>query len=217
MRIFPGHGIQVTGKAVSRTQRLRLPTERTAGDSGAAEATIFRALQGMDFRVEPSFPGQVLVRSLRVHYFIGSSPQELFVSSQSVTGMLPDTTYYLYVVADQTQTTEGHSSVSSLQVNIPKPSGSAYYFGITPSSSLPQRDTTLIINPAPPPTSEPLIVLKYTAPQISNAANAYYLIAEVDTDQDSVATVRQKHLGSLFVVGAPMLFNPSYVMTAGQD
>lgn len=213
MKLVPGHGVQLAGNTLSRTERLRLPDEPGTDSSVAGEASIVQALAGMDFRVEPGSAGGVTVKSMRVHYSY-ASPGTYFQSSQNITGLLSSTTYYLYVVADQSQPTDSAVSVGSPFVNIPKPGGNLYSFGIAPSITYPHRDT--MVETAPGVFDE-ILVLKYTAPQTNSAAYAYYLIAEVVTNADAVATVRQKHLGPLYVVGAPMLFNATYAMSATPD
>lgn len=214
MKLVPGHGVKMTGSTVSRADRLRMPEEPGAGSSVAGEASIVQALAGMDFRVTPGAAGSVVVNSMRVHYSL-SSEGTFYRAYQTLTGLLPDTTYYLYVVADQTESEEtGFLGATSDQVNIPKPGGDLYYFSIEGTATYPPRTTLIETAPA---TFEEILVLKYTSPQANTAAYAYYLIAEVVTDADAIATVRQKHLGPLYIVGAPMIFNATYSMTAIPD
>ena len=213
MKLVPGQGVQLAGSTLSRTDRLRLPEESGTASSVSGEASLVQALAGMDFRVTPGAAGSVVVNSLRVHAAYGV-PFTVYRNLQTLTGLLSDTTYYLYVVADQTELADGLVQVTSGQVNVPKPSGNLYFFSIDGAATYPPRDTII---ETVPPAFEEVLVLKYTGPQTNSAAYAYYLIAEVDTDEDAVATVRQKHLGPLYIVGAPMLFNATYSMTADPD
>lgn len=223
MKLIPGHGVSTDGKKVELTARKgvrRIPVQQEfAGGTAAEQAAA--ALGGSYFKVTATGLLTVAVGPMRAYACfpapgIQNNAFTVDKTGQTLTSLTPSTSYWLYVVADQQPyptTVASFLPVASAGVNIPD-EFNVYSFQADIDAAYSSIEPTFLVNPGPPLAEETLLVIPYTAPRVSNASHIYYLIAELDVNAGGNVTVRQRHLGALHLIGAPMLWKPTHNLAA---
>jgi hypothetical protein len=224
MKLIPGNGISTDGKTLELTARqgLRRPPVQQEFAGGTAAEQAAAALGGSYFKVTATGLLTVAVGPMLAHICIptagiGGTTVAYAKSGQTLGGLTPGTSYWLYVVADQQPNYPGYSDyffpVFSGPVEIPD-EFNVYSFRANIAAEYAKIEPSFLDNIGPPLAEEPLLVIPYTSPRTSSAAYAYYLIAELDVDAGGNVTVRQRHLGAVHLIGVPMLWEPQHILTA---
>lgn len=226
MKLIPGHGVSTDGKKLELTARKgvrRIPVQQEfAGGTAAEQAAA--ALGGSYFKVTATGLLTVSVGRMLAHIAsptVGMTGATMAYAKtgQTLSSLTPGTSYWLYVVADQRPDFPGYGEyyapVYAAGLEIPD-EFSVYYFRANIEAEYAKLKPSFLVNLGPPLAEEPLLVIPYTAPRTSDASYAYYLIAELDVDALGNVTVRQRHLGALHLIGAPMLWEPRHILAAPQ-